>query len=397
MGKYGYITNKIIYFLTKKKYIFPRYANKINIYYKKKIIDDGILIYYPEPNSYTGESCIEFFLHNNLIILNKIIKNIKKLLKKKKIPFLAAKKGEFTFRAFYNKKINIFDIENIYNKIQNRKDIIKFSLRKNKKKKFFKNIKNKIENLIIYIEDSIIKNKNNIENIIKKLKKIIKNCKLINKKNIKIDNKIIVSIIGKSNVGKSSLFNFILKKKRSIVYNKKGTTRDTICEEIKKEGIKIKLFDTAGINNTNNKVEKIGIKKTLRLIKKSDILIEVLLNKEKSKYNSNIIIINKIDKIKSKSHKKLGFIYTSLKYNIGIRNIFKKIIKISKKKLDKKNEKICYSYNIKINKKIKQLVKQIKIKDTSIILSVLNEIKKEIGYKNTKVLKKMLKKFCIGK
>ncbi|MGX7589203.1 GTPase [Candidatus Vidania fulgoroideorum] len=397
MGEYGFLTNKIINVLTKKKYVFPRYANKIYIYYKNKIIDDGIIIYYPEPYSYTGESSLELFLHNNTIILSKIIKIVKKTLKNSNIKLCNAKNGEFTFRAYKNKKIDIIDVENIYHKIINieKKNIINYSIRNKKKREIFRKIKDKIDKLIMYIEYSVIKNKDNLKYILFKTKRIIKDCKLLNKNNIIVYNKLNVSIIGNTNVGKSTFFNFLLKKNRSIVYNKSGTTRNIICENFYYKDIIIKLFDTAGINlYSKNKIEKIGIKKTINAIKKSDILIEII-NNNKIKFKSDIIIVNKIDKVKLR--RKRGIFYISLKYKIGLKKILKAIKKKFKKKINNKNEDLSYYYNICLSKKINLLKKSIKIKDISIILTVLNDIKKEIGYKNNNILKMMLKKFCIGK
>ncbi|WDR79489.1 50S ribosome-binding GTPase [Candidatus Vidania fulgoroideae] len=398
MGNYGYLVKNIIKSLTKKKYIFPRYASKIFIYYKKKIIDDGILIYYPEPNSYTGESCLEFFLHNNHIILDKIVKIIKNILKKKKINFFLGKRGEFTFRSFINRKIDIFNVEKIYEKITNtnRKDIINYSLRNKKKREFFIKIVKKIDNLIIYIENSIIKNNNNFKTIKKKTLNLSKKMKYIIKNNISFKKRLNVSIIGESNVGKSALFNKLVKKDRSIVYNKKGTTRDIISENIKIKDIDIKLFDTAGLNlNTKNKVEKIGIKKTIKIIKKSDILLEII--SKKPKFKSDIIIKNKIDKNKIKKYDDKKFFYISTKFNIGLKKISKEIFKISNNIFKKKQDKLFFFYNLDISKEINKLNKIIKINDVSIILSILKTIKNKLDTKNKNMLVLMLKKFCIGK
>ncbi|AXN02511.1 GTPase and tRNA-U34 5-formylation enzyme TrmE [Candidatus Vidania fulgoroideae] len=397
MGSYGYLVKNIIKLLTKKKYIFPRYASRVFIYYKKKVIDDGILIYYPEPNSYTGESCLEFFLHNNHIILYKIVKIIKNIFKKKKIRFFLGKKGEFTFRSFINKKIDIFGVERIYEKITNinRKDIIDYSLRNEKKKKFFIKIVKKINNLIVYIENSLIKNNNNLKNIKNKTLNLSKKIKYIIKNNVCFKKKLIVSIIGETNIGKSTLFNKLIKKNRSIVYNKKGTTRDSISENIKIKDINIKLFDTAGLNlKTKNKIEKIGIKKTIKIIKKSDILLEII--SKKPKFNSDIIIINKIDKTKFKKCNNNVF-YISTEFNIGLKELFKEIFKISNNILKKKQEKYFLFYNLDLIKEINKLKTVIKINDVSIILSILKTIKNKLNIKDKNILKLMLKKFCIGK
>ncbi|MGX7576646.1 GTPase [Candidatus Vidania fulgoroideorum] len=400
-GNYGYIVKKVVKKITKLRYVFPRYAHKVCIYIDDKKIDDGILIYYPEPNSYTGESFIEIYLHNNYDCLKHILNYIKNSFKN--IEIKKSKVGEFTYRSFINGKLNIFDVEKIHNTINSSKkiDILGFYKKNILKKKKFLFVKKKIDNLIINIENSLFNENKKEEEEKKIIKRKIKNIiNYIDDINFSTYNKVKVLIVGKPNVGKSEIFNKIIEKKRSIVYNKKGTTRNIIRESIYFNEFEIEIFDTIGINlNSKNKIEILGIKKTIREIKKSNILINVQEKRSDffKKSNKKVInVINKIDKIKKK--KRMNTLYISAKYNIGIENLKKVIIKEAYKKYKNKNY-----YNIFKNKKEKEyFINKIFFfffkKEYLLLINQLKELKIKIGFlKEEDLLKKVLKNFCIGK
>ncbi|WXB47416.1 MAG: tRNA uridine-5-carboxymethylaminomethyl(34) synthesis GTPase MnmE [Candidatus Shikimatogenerans sp. Tmey] len=425
------IIKKIFIKKNKKKINFKHKKIYLGyIIYKKNIIDEVIIYIYKKPKSYTGENIIEISCHGSLYIQKKIIKIITKLGANLSLP------GEFTYRAFLNKKINLLQADNINNLIKsNNKFNHKIFIKQfnNKNHIFIKNIKKKIINILSYLEMKIdfseinIKNFNiykKISNIIYKLKKIIKYYHIykFNKKNYK------VLILGNVNTGKSTLFNKILKKKRSITSNIKGTTRDYIIDNFFYKNNKISIIDSAGIKNIKNKIEQISINYTFKIIKKVNLILFIFNNntykkdnklykKITKKYNNIKIIkiINKIDIYKNINKKKYkNFFKISAKKNINI----KKLLNLIYYHIKMKNKKYKYIYkkNIIVNLyfinyiklSIKNLIKaKKKIKNKSIYYDIIYiNIKQSIKYlnnilginiNNNNILKNIFNKFCIGK
>ncbi len=433
------ISKIIIGKITKNRYAtYLPIKNKNNI-----IIDYGIIIYFKKPNSFTGEDILEIHSHGGQKIIELIIKSIIKLkIKNVRIAYA----GEFTERAFINKKIDLIQAESIKELIySNSKNQIfsaiqsfkgKFS---NKIKKIIKIIKNNLINIekeINFSEKEI--NTNIVNNIKKKIIKIhrkIKKLYINTKKNLLNNNKNKIIIIGKPNVGKSSLMNFLTLNNTSIITNIKGTTRDIIKENIKINNKNFKILDTAGIHNTKNKIEKIGIKKTWKEINKSNIIIFIensykisekniikyykkkILNKIKRKKKIHILLRNKIDLTNEKFNiikkKKYIILNISIKKKIGIN----KIIKVIKKKVKNKNNKsnfLTKKRHIKLIKlslnnfkKIKKLIKTYYLNkkiNLDLIYENLFETQKflcEIIGKNKilsqNIIKNIFSKFCIGK
>lgn len=299
----------------------------------EKIIDEVLVSYFKAPHSYTAENMCEINSHGGIVVMREILelclKNGAKL----------AEPGEFTKRAFLNGRIDLSQAEaviDIINAKSNReakegiKQLEGFLAQKISK------IKSKILDIMTNIEVSIdypeydvdemldeeIKEKlNEIKVELCKLESSFENGKLI-KEGIK------TAIIGKPNAGKSSLLNAILKEERAIVTEFEGTTRDTIEEFVNINGIPLKLVDTAGIRNTENKVERIGIEKAKKIAKEADLCMVIidgskpfdLEDEEILKIvnpNKTIIILNKID---------LGLV---INQNTGVLSKFKDQIKIS--------------------------------------------------------------------
>ncbi len=421
-----------------------RYATYLPIKNKKnKIIDYGIIIYFKKPNSYTGEDILEIHSHGGQKIIELIINSIVNLnIKNIRIAY----PGEFTERAFINKKIDLIQAESINEIIYAKSENLIFSAIESIKGKLSNKIKNiiniikiniiNIENEINFSESEINKNyiniiKKNIINIYKKIKKLYLNIK----QNLSNINIIKIIIIGKPNVGKSSLMNLITSKNTSIVTNIKGTTRDIIKENININNKDIEILDTTGIHKTNNKIEKIGIKKTWKEINKSNIIIFIdnsydiseknIINKYKNKIlkkikknnKIHILLRNKIDITKEKFYitKKKNYliINISIKKKIGI----KELIKIIKKKtkniniqnnfLTKKRHINLIKLCIKEFKKIINLIKQYnfnkKVNLDLLYEYLLNSQKYlcEIIGKNIiisdEIIKNIFSNFCIGK
>ena len=282
-----------------------------NIVENGKIIDEVLVSYFKAPKSYTTENMCEINSHGGNVIMRKILQicleNGAEL----------AEPGEFTKRAFLNGRIDLSQAESVI-------DIINAKSEREAKEGIkqlegylansIKEIKNIILDIMTNIEVSIdypeydtpeiideeVKNKIDIS--LKKLttlEKSFDNGKLI-KEGIK------TVIIGKPNAGKSSLLNAILKEDRAIVTEYEGTTRDTIEEFVNINGIPLKLVDTAGIRNTENEIEKIGIEKSIKYAKEADLTILIIDVSKKLEQEDleilkivnskkTIIILNKMD------------------------------------------------------------------------------------------------------
>lgn len=418
------IAEKIIRKKILKKIII--YTNFFNN--KNEVIDKGIVIFFEKPHSFTGEDVVEFHAHGSNIILNNII-NLT-------IKFGArlAKAGEFSFRAYINNKIDILQAESINTLIKSKnkyKNKLILNSLTGKLSKELKIIINDLLNISANLEASIDfpddVNLNKIT-LMKNVKNIYKNFLKITKK-IEIDTDIIknikIIILGDTNVGKSSLFNSILNKNRSIISNIPGTTRDFIEDKIDINNKIIEITDTAGLNkNSLCKIEKHSILRSFNEIKNSDIILyvfditkqnnikdkkilDILLKKNKKK--KFIIVKNKIDL--QNIDKKINFyknyteVFISVKKKIGLNFLKREIQKIYIKSNNIKYivNKRHYQLFIKSKKYFKKIFDLIKNKNDIIILAemfkfLLMFIEKIIGEKiSKKLIKKIFSNFCIGK
>lgn len=287
-----------------------KYGNIINNK-TKEIIDEVLVSYFVSPKSYTKENMCEINSHGGMIveklILEECIRNGATL----------AEPGEFTKRAFLNGRIDLSQAEAIIDIINSKTEKEmevaqrhldgKLSNKINEIKDILLDLMSDIEASIDYPEYDIEETTNKkikevLEDVNEKLKKLESSFSIgkILKDGIK------TSIIGKPNVGKSSLLNLILGEERAIVSNIEGTTRDTIEEYVNIKGIPLKLIDTAGIRKTNDEIEKIGVKKSKDIINNADLIIAVFddsrafddEDKEIVKLiegKKAIIVINKVD------------------------------------------------------------------------------------------------------
>ena len=277
-----------------------------------EIVDEVLVSYFKEPKSYTQENMCEINSHGGTIVVRKILE----LCLKNGAQM--AEPGEFTKRAFLNGRIDLAKAEAVINLINAKSEKeTKASINQleGNLSLEIKRIKKKIISLLADIEASIdypeydeaeevsnnkaLKKLDEIQKELEKLNKSFETGKII-KDGIK------VAIIGKPNSGKSSLLNAVLKEDRAIVTDIEGTTRDTIEEFVTIDGIPFKFVDTAGIRKADNKVEEIGIEKSKKVAKESDLIIAMFDNSKKLtkedeeilefiKDKTAIIILNKID------------------------------------------------------------------------------------------------------
>jgi tRNA modification GTPase len=253
------------------------------IYYGRLInnIDDVLISVFREPHSYTGEDSIEISHHGNFLITRKIIQ----LLIENGARL--AEPGEFTKRAFLNGKIDLLQAEAVSEIIQSRSDIAVQSARKQldgilsdkikEIKDYLVEVIGLLELELDFVEDDIelvdkhilINKIDNIINLIEKLLSTYQTGKLIYEG-------INVLIIGRPNVGKSSLLNRIVNDERAIVSDIPGTTRDVIKEEIFINGTLFRFFDTAGLRTSGDVIEEEGIRRAKSLVEKADIIIHLV-------------------------------------------------------------------------------------------------------------------------
>ncbi|MDD7316846.1 MAG: tRNA uridine-5-carboxymethylaminomethyl(34) synthesis GTPase MnmE [Bacillales bacterium] len=270
--------------------IFTKDLTKINsrgihfgyIVDNNNYVDQVVLLTYVAPHSFTGEDSVEIICHGSMVIANEIIKLI--ISKGARM----ATNGEFSSRAYLNKKIDLVQAEAINDIINattiEAKDLAMHSL-DGETSKIFLPIKTKIGELISHIEVNIdypeyedieqISREETIsicESIINDINNLIND----GEKSKIVRDGINVAIIGKPNVGKSSLLNALLKEDKAIVTNIAGTTRDVVEGDFKLCGITLHLLDTAGYHESIDAIEQIGINKTIDAIKKADLIIYVL-------------------------------------------------------------------------------------------------------------------------
>ena len=307
----GSETQKIIHEITKKDLPEPRVATrrKFNKIKDNEIIDEGILIWFPAPNSYTGEDMAEFHVHGSKAVVDAIQSSISKLEDCR-----LADPGEFTKIAFQNGKINLLKAESISDlisseteiqrqqaiKIMSGKSSDKFNSLRDGLLKILSNVEAKIDFPEDDLPDDIL---NNIHTQTKIIREEIQ--KILNDQKVgeRIREGFKIAIVGPTNAGKSSLLNYLSKREVAIVSETAGTTRDIIEAHLNIDGFPVIISDTAGIRETKNDIEKKGIKLALKSAKNSDLNIVIIEPKSVDFIDflkdigikKTILVINKID------------------------------------------------------------------------------------------------------
>lgn len=399
------------------------------IEYNNEKIDEVLVSVFKSPKTYTGEDVVEINCHGGLATTNKILEIL--LTSGCRL----AEPGEFIKRAFLNGKKDLIEVEAV-------EDIINAKTEKARKMSMngvsgiltdmIKNLKEKILSIIANIEVNIdypeyedaieITNnilKENINEIETSLNKILKE----SEKGKLIKNGIKVGIIGKPNVGKSSLLNRLLDEEKAIVTDIEGTTRDIVEGTIYINGIPLYLIDTAGIRKTDNIVEQIGVQKSEKIIEEADLIIAIFDGSKEiteedyeilDKINSKkvLVIINKQDlntKIDLSKFEKYNIIKCSVKNNQNIEKIYEEINKMFNLNELETND-LTYISNarqISLVKKSLEIIKEIKKQNENqtpvdliqIDLQNLWETLGEIigdSYKE-ELLDEIFNKFCLGK
>ncbi len=313
----------------------PKEASVRKLYDKdQNLIDKAIVIYFPGPKTATGEDLYEIHIHGSLIIEKKLYE----ILNNQR-DFRIAEPGEFTKRAFLNGIIDLTQAEGLNDLINSEtEEQLKLSTSQyegklSNKLNFWRSeivfLLSKLEALIDFSDEEL---PSDLENIfLEKVSYLLKEMKSSVKESFygeRLRDGFIVTIIGRPNVGKSSLINCLSNKKIAIVTNEPGTTRDVLEVMLDFSGYPVFLIDTAGIRESESKIEKIGIKKALNKAKKSDVVLILsdtcdFIAPELTKNQKKIFVQTKSDlkkKIREDAHQ------ISVKQNIGINELIEKIV-----------------------------------------------------------------------
>jgi len=274
--------------------ITPRYAHLTSLYNtKNELIDHAIMIYFVAPHSFTGEEIVEFQCHGGMIVAQEILDTITSY------GVRLAQPGEFSKRAFLNGKIDLTEAEAISKLIEAKSvDAAKILAKqmKGELKEFVNESRDALLKSLAYSEVMIDYAEEDIpddimENILKQLDELTSKIEQIvdaSHRRRGLIEGFKVAIIGKPNVGKSSLLNALLSYDRAIVSEIAGTTRDTIEEQVRIGSHIIRLVDTAGIRESEDTIEKIGIERSISSVEDADIIIALfdgsrVFNKEDEK------------------------------------------------------------------------------------------------------------------
>ncbi len=375
------------------------------------INERAFCVYYKAPRSFTGEDVVEFHCHGGILLLNAVVKILVNC------GATPATRGEFTKRAFLNRKITLDEAEGIIDVIEaettaelNQAHRLMHGAVGKKIEEIAKTLVYAASCLEVQLDypeevdedtfeeayDSLVKAKQDIEKLLQDSEKrrIIKNGA-------------VVVIAGEPNVGKSSLLNAILKEDRAIVTNVAGTTRDTLSESVEIDGVKINFTDTAGIRDTADEIEKIGVKKAETAIGGADLVLELFdLTKglPARKIQGSILVGNKVDLVEKRVEG--DYVAISAKNGLYVDDLLKTVLK--KLDVDQINHTdiVTKDRHIALIKRafgyLNSAIGGYKTLPTDCILidirAAVDELMKVIGKNVTdEIIDSVFERFCVGK
>ncbi len=345
----GKETKNILKELTGKELPVPRTATlrKINKINTNELIDEGLILWFPGPESYTGEDMAEFHVHGSRAVIDQIHNTLSKFENCR-----IAEPGEFTKIAFQNGKINLLKAESIADLISSeteiqRKQAIKIMSGKSSEQfndwrekllKILANVEAKIDFPEENLPDKILKE---VKRSAKKIKEEIQNLLNDQKVGERIREGFKIAIVGPTNAGKSSLLNYLSKRDVAIVSEIAGTTRDVIETHLNIDGYPVIISDTAGIRKSKNEIEKKGIKLAFKRAEDADLNI-VIIEPKSADFAG---FLN--DLVNEKA------IFVLNKSDLGIENINLKLKKLRPIIISLKNEKNIDELILAIKEKLK--------------------------------------------
>lgn len=350
ISKKKYLSENLFFAKLKRNIDTKHVIDNCDDNYNSSILDEVVVKIFREPNSFTGENIVEIDLHASRFIVDEFLGLVSKIPN-----FRFAKNGEFSKRAFLNGKIDLIKCEGINSVIRaetkQQQKLANAMLSGEIYKKYVKfrddllNALSLVETNIDFSEEEVPKNiiddvRKITDNLIKELTICISDKKAIDK----INNGVSVAIIGKPNVGKSTLFNWLAKRDMAIVSPVAGTTRDVLSVEVDLDGYKVIFYDTAGIReDSNDIIEQEGIKRAENIEKNADICIymfddssDIDDNEEHINDDNAIVIVNKSDLLTKHNNNNILNISLLKQQNLDIlmNNIKEKVLKYVELKHD---------------------------------------------------------------
>ena len=340
----GKNTAEILNSINDKKLPEPRTATlrKINYINTSELIDEAIILWFPGPESYTGEDMAELHVHGGQAVISAILKTLSQA-KNCRI----AEPGEFTKLAFQNGKINLLKAESIADLISSETEIQRqqaIKIMKGNSSEIFNKLREKLLKILSFVEaqidfpeedlpdENLVKIKKDPSDVLNEIEKILNDQKVgeIIREGFKI------AIVGPTNAGKSSLLNNLANREVAIVSEIAGTTRDVIETHLNLDGYPVIISDTAGIRESKDEIEKKGIKLSLNQAEKADLKLVVVDAKNVDLggflndliKNNAILVVNKSDLLKEKLNPKISEldpVLISLKQNLNIDKLISKI------------------------------------------------------------------------
>jgi len=420
----GKDTLKICQVITKENIIKNKEVNLFKFYdpSTNNLIDEGLLLFFQSPNSYTGDDLAEFHIHGSNAVISLFLDVLGKQANCR-----MAEPGEFTKIAFQNNKIDLLEAESIGDLIHSetelqRQQALRFI--QGNASNYYNSLRDKLIKSLAYIEakidfaeddipDTVLKDVHTaIEEIYKEIKKTLEDQRV----GEKIREGFKVSIIGEVNAGKSSLLNLLSKRDAAIVSDEKGTTRDIIEVYLNLDGYPVILADTAGIRESENNIEKKGIELAINRSKESDLNLIIIDNSSMQVdkkildliNQDSIVVLNKSDLSSDNSGEyKNNGILISVKNNKNIDKLIDLIKdKLSKKIIDTKNILVSRErHRNKLNLCLLELEKFLEKKQSKEIELAAEDLRMATRHLGAiigkvdveEILGSIFKDFCIGK
>ena len=340
----GKNTADVIKKITGNKLPIPREATrrKFNYINTNELIDEGVLLWFPAPNSYTGEDLAEFHVHGSRAVITALHKTMAQIENCR-----LAEPGEFTKRAFQNGKISLLKAESIADLISSETEIQRkqaLKIMSGKSSNRFNSWRKKLLKILSHVEAKIdFPDENLPKDILIDIQKTSDQVsfeiqKTLNDQKVgeKIREGFKIAIIGPTNAGKSSLLNYLSKRDVAIVSETAGTTRDVIETHLNLDGYPVIISDTAGIRDSKNEIEQKGVKLALNRADDADLKLVIIdgnsnnLNKTLKDFvdENAILVVNKSDLLNgnlNEKFKKHEYVLVSIKNNYNLDQLISKI------------------------------------------------------------------------